>query len=165
MDYRVRAATAKDQSIIWEMLRYASHESSVKSVQQQPLLARYALEWGITGDCGYIAEQNTLHLGMAWLRLWLREDKGFGYVSDQIPELAIAVLPDYRGKGIGTHLLQEILVIAASPKHRFPGVSLSVRADNPAVRLYERLGFIKVSGSEVVNRLGEISFNMLHEFG
>ena len=161
MDYRVRTLTVEDESNIWEMLQYASHESSVKSVQQQPSLARYALHWGRYGDCGYIAEQNTLCIGMAWLRLWQREDKGFGYVSDQIPELAIAVLPDYRKQGIGTYLLRQVLAMA---KERFPGVSLSVRADNPVVRLYERSGFIKVSGSEIVNRIGEVSFNMIHKF-
>ena len=161
MNYTTRPLTVEDEPIVWEMLRYASHESSVKSVRKQPALARYASGWGRVGDVGCIAEQDIFALGIAWLRLWLGEDKGYGYISDRIRELAIAVLPDYRGQGIGSHLLGQILVMA---QDRFPAVSLSVRADNPVVRLYERSGFVKVPGSEVVNRTGTVSFSMVHEF-
>ena len=161
MDYIIRPATAKDEPIVWEMLRHASHEASLKSIRKQPCLACYALDWGSTGDLGYIAEKDKLPVGMAWLRLWLAETKGYGYVNDEIPELAIAVLPDFRGYGIGTQLLIQILKMA---KNRFPGVSLSVRASNPVLRLYERVGFDRIAGSEVTNRVGEISFKMILKF-
>jgi hypothetical protein len=36
MDYIVRPLTVEDESIVWEMLRYASHEPSLDSVQKQP---------------------------------------------------------------------------------------------------------------------------------
>jgi GNAT superfamily N-acetyltransferase len=160
MDFVIRPVMVEDESIVWEMLRYAAHESSIESVQQQPYLARYALNWGRMGDFGYAAS-NTSPIGAAWLRLWLGEDKGFGYVKDEIPELAIAVLPDYRGQGIGTRLLTQILEAA---KIKYPAVSLSVRANNPVLRLYERTGFMKIPGSAVVNRAGEVSFNMMYEF-
>jgi ribosomal protein S18 acetylase RimI-like enzyme len=113
------------------------------------------------GDLGYVASIDTIPIGAAWLRLWLGEDKGFGYVKDKIPELAIAVLPDYRGQGIGARLLTQIL---ATAKIKYSAVSLSVRANNLVVHLYERTGFIKIPGSEVVNRSGEVSFNMVCEF-
>ena len=74
--------------------------------------------------------------------------------------LASAVVPDYRGRGIGTKLLMQILGTA---KMKYSAVSLSVRANNPVVHLYERTGFMKISGSEVVNRAGEVSFNMVCE--
>jgi GNAT superfamily N-acetyltransferase len=149
---------------------------AIASVRQQPYLARYALNWGRIGDLGYVASIDTIPIGAAWLRLWLGEDKGFGYVKDEIPELAIlqrrgfanAVLPDYRGQGIGAQLLTQILGAA---KMKYPAVSLSVRANNPVLRLYERTGFMKIPGSEVVNRFsereasptGEVSFNMMCE--
>jgi ribosomal protein S18 acetylase RimI-like enzyme len=160
MDYTVRPLAVEDESIVWEMLRYASHEPSLDSVQKQPYLARYASGWGRVGDLGCVATKDIASIGAAWLRLWIQEDKGFGYVSDEIPELAIAVLPNFRGQGIGTRLLMQVLEMA---KGRFPAVSLSVRADNSAVRLYERAGFTKVAGSEVINRTGEVSFNMMCE--
>jgi ribosomal protein S18 acetylase RimI-like enzyme len=78
-------------------------------------------------------------------------------------------LPDYRGQGIGAKLLTQILDAA---KMKYPAVSLSVRANNPVLRLYERTGFMKIPGSEVVNRFsereasptGDVSFNMVYEF-
>jgi ribosomal protein S18 acetylase RimI-like enzyme len=161
MNYTVCALTVEDESMVWEMLRYAAHESSIESVKQQPYLARYALDWGRVGDLGYVASINATPVGATWLRLWLGEDKGFGYVRNEIPQLAIAVVLDYRGQGIGTNLLTQILGAA---KRNYPAVSLSVRANNPVVQLYERAGFIKIPGSEVVNRAGEVSFNMMCEF-
>jgi ribosomal protein S18 acetylase RimI-like enzyme len=161
MDFTYRPLQLEDDLIVWEMLRYAAHESSVASIQQQPSLARYALDWGREGDVGYAAFRDKIPIGAAWLRLWLREDKGFGYVSDEIPELAIAVVPDCRGQGVGTELLRQILDMA---KARYAAISLSVRANNPVLRLYERTGFIKISGSEVVNRVGDVSFSMMYEF-
>jgi ribosomal protein S18 acetylase RimI-like enzyme len=161
MDLTYRSLMFEDDLIVWEMLRYAAHESSVESIQQQPYLACYALDWGREGDVGYVAFGDMSPIGAAWLRLWLREDKGFGYVNDKIPELAIAVIPDFRGQGVGTELLRRILNTA---KTKYPAVSLSVRANNPVLGLYERTGFIKIPGSEVVNRAGEVSFNMMCEF-
>ena len=143
------------------MLRYASHEPSLESVQKQPYLVRYAAGWGRVGDIGCVADMRKASIGAAWLRLWSAADKGFGFVSDAVPELAMAVLPDHRGHGIGTQLLIQVLEIA---KESFPAVSLNVRADNSVVRLYERAGFVKVSGSEIVNRTGGESFNMVCEF-
>ena len=168
MDFVIRSLIVEDESIVWKMLQYAAHESSIESVRQQPYLARYALNWGRIGDLGYVASilqrrgcaNDTSPIGAAWLRLWLGEDKGFGYVRDEIPELAIAVLPDYRGQGIGSKLLTQILDAA---KINYPAVSLSVRANNPVLQLYERSGFIQIPGSEVVNRAGEVSFSMICE--
>jgi ribosomal protein S18 acetylase RimI-like enzyme len=161
MNFVIRPLVLEDELMVWEMLRYASHESSIASVQQQPYLARYALNLGRIGDVGYVASSDISPIGAAWLRLCLGEDKGFGYVKDEIPELAIAVLPDYRGQGIGTRLLTQVL---GTVKINYPAVSLSVRANNPVLRLYERTGFIQIPGSEVVNRAGEKSFNMIYEF-
>ena len=92
--------------------------------------------------------------------MWSETDKGFGYIRHDIPELSIGVAPDYRGQGIGTRLLPQLL---ADAKEHFSAVSLSVRGDNPAVHLYSRVGFIPVSGSEVLNRTGSESFNMIYE--
>ena len=68
-------------------------------------------------------------------------DPGYGYVADEIPELTIAVAPQHRGRGIGSRLMRELL--AAD----LPAVSLSCDPANPALRLYERLGFVAVGES------------------
>jgi ribosomal protein S18 acetylase RimI-like enzyme len=160
IDYQIRELTTKDESIVWEMLRYAAQQPSIASVRSQPYLARYAADWGRYGDCGYVASQQGIPIGAAWLRLWLGE-RGFGYVNDETPELGLAVLPDYRGRGIGPELLDRVL---QSARERFAGVSLSVRSDNPVLRLYERSGFVKAAGSEHLNRADSISFTMICKF-
>jgi ribosomal protein S18 acetylase RimI-like enzyme len=54
----------------------------------------------------------------------------------------IALLPLYRGRGIGSALIEELLNEAGSLNR---AVKLSVYLANPALRLYERLGFSKIS--------------------
>lgn len=55
------------------------------------------------------------------------------------PELAAAVLPGHRGRGIGKALLG---ALQREARHRgIDRLSLSVERDNPAIALYERLGF------------------------
>ena len=61
-----------------------------------------------------------------------------GSVED-MPELAVSLLPSFRGKGIGTVLLEKFL--EEIKQRNLPGISLSVQKENPAHRLYERLGF------------------------
>ncbi len=161
MDYEIRTLTNEDDSVVWKMLMYASHESSLETVQKQPYLSRYAINLGRMGDMGFIASINEQSIGAAWLRLWSGDDRGFGYIDYSIPELAMAVIPEHRGQGIGTKLLMQVLESAQSA---YPAVSLNVRANNPVVSLYQRAGFVKVEGSEVVNRTGGVSFNMVCRF-
>lgn len=52
----------------------------------------------------------------------------------------IALLDEYRNRGIGTQLLQQL--IASTAQHGIP-LRLQVIKSNPALHLYERLGFVK----------------------
>ncbi|HWB86804.1 MAG TPA: GNAT family N-acetyltransferase [Bryobacteraceae bacterium] len=58
----------------------------------------------------------------------------------------IVLLPEYRGQGIGTALIQQLL--ADSDRTGKP-VRLTVRLDNRARRLYQRLGFRRIGGDEL----------------
>lgn len=140
---------------------YAAHESSIDAVKTNPDLVRYVRGWKRAKDMGLVAEFNGLPVGAAWLRLWPKDDKGYGYLKSDIPELAIAVHPDYRAQDIGTALLKQLLEQAQSS---YPAVSLSIRADNPALRLYQRIGFELVADTEVVNQTGGRSFTMVYPF-
>jgi len=60
-------------------------------------------------------------------------------------------------KGIGEALLGELILEA---ERRGVGLCLNVRDSNPAIRLYERVGFWRVPGTEVKNRTGGLSFGM-----
>jgi hypothetical protein len=51
--------------------------------------------------------------------------------------------------------------LVAEAARRGVGLCLNVRHDNPAQRLYERVGFRLVPGSGVPNRVGGTSFGMI----
>jgi GNAT superfamily N-acetyltransferase len=122
-----------------------------RKIVQRPELARYVTGWGREHDMGFAALDATTGqaAGAAWIRLLSGENRGYGYVDDATPELSIAVLPAWRGQGIGAALLGR-LVQAAQPHYR--ALSLSVAVDNPAVRLYSRLGFrvVRSDGASLI---------------
>lgn len=62
----------------------------------------------------------------------------------------IALLPEYRNAGIGTALLKELLAEAA---HKNQPVVLHVETFNPAMKLYERLGFIKTGENGIYHEM------------
>ncbi len=92
-----------------------------------------------TGDLGVVAERDGRPAGAAWCRLWTPAEHSYGFVDAQTPELAIGVLPELRGQGIGLQLLRALAVVASEDGH--PRLSLSVEHANPARRLYERAGY------------------------
>lgn len=157
---------ADDQKIIWEFLRLAAHEDSIAAVQNELLLALYAENWGREGDFGCAAlhgvdtTQRESVVGVGWARLFSPDAPGFGFLGAHIPEIALAVLPSWRGRGVGRGLL-ETLTFSAALLQKCESLSLNVRADNlAALHLYRDFGFEKVAGSEILNRSGGLSFTM-----
>ena len=109
-------------------------------VDIDPLLARYWKGFGRKeGDVAVCSELDGRIVGVAWTRILGGKHPGYGHIDDKTPEIAIAVLPEYRGLGIGEELLTVLLYQSwCEDKDQ---VSLSVDKDNPARHLYERLGF------------------------
>jgi ribosomal protein S18 acetylase RimI-like enzyme len=116
-------------------------------ILDDPAIARYAVGWGRAGDLGFLAidSHEEKDVGAAWLRLWPEGDHGFGFVDEFTPELSMSVRPGWRGQGIGSLLLKNLL---AEADHRYPAVSLSVATANPAFNLYRRWGFEVCASSE-----------------
>jgi ribosomal protein S18 acetylase RimI-like enzyme len=109
-----------------------------------PELAHYIAGWGRDGDVALLAVEDGTgaRLGAAWYRTFTGDDPGYGYVADDVPELAIAVVAGARRRGVGAALLDALL--AEAERRATPGLSLSVSHGNPSRRLYERAGFVEV---------------------
>lgn len=151
MNCVIRPLKLEDEPFLWEMLYQALYvpegcAALPREVVRLPELARYVQSWGREGDFGFLAKDAIADqsIGAIWLRLLIGENPGYGYVDDNTPELSIAVLPQYRGQGVGSQLLTHLLASESGQS----SISLSVSADNPAVRLYQRFGFAIVSKSD-----------------
>ena len=78
-----------------------------------------------------IVEKDGQPIGRLWIDEW----------RDQIRLVDVALMPEWRGRGIGSALLRDILargVAAGKP------VTIHVEAYNPALSLYQRFGFQQV---------------------
>ena len=114
-------------------------------VMDDPQIAHYIAGWGRLGDEGLVAVEIGVLVGAAWFRLFATGDPGYGFVSAETPELAMAVEARHRGQGIGSELLLGLIEVAR--RRGYPGLSLSVDPENPAKRLYRRAGFLDWAGS------------------
>jgi len=171
--YLIRSLNIADEATLWQMLYHALYVAPGDTpippeVVLDPAISKYVLGWGRTGDQGVLAIVETIvePVGAAWMRLFSSETAGYGYVDAKTPELSVAVLPEYRNQGIGTAMLSRLLKESAS---RYRAVSLSVSPANPALRLYQRLGFEFFSNegesSTMIRRFNESGIKGLREVG
>jgi ribosomal protein S18 acetylase RimI-like enzyme len=159
----VRSVGPEDVDALWACLYHAAHmadrpDEVLLDPRSHSDLRRYVEGWGREGDVGVMAVDGRGRLlGAAWLRcLTAADGHRPEYVDERTPELAVAVLPGNRGEGLGTRLLEALVRQATG---RFPAIVLTVRDQNPASRLYERLGFVAVG--EITNRVGSPSTKMV----
>jgi GNAT superfamily N-acetyltransferase len=128
------------EAVAWRPDRF---RPDVEAVVANPEISRYVDDWGRAGDQGLVAEtESGDKLGAAWYRLFTHDDHGYGFFSPSVPEVTVGVSPSARSRGIGTGLLTTL--IDKARQAGYPALSLSVERDNAAVRLYERLGFVRV---------------------
>ena len=107
-----------------------------RSMIDLPELHVYIADFGTQpGDHCMVAEAEGKVVGAAWCRIM--ED--YGHIDTDTPSLAISLLPKYRGLGIGARLLDALLLLLRENGYR--QASLSVQKENPALRLYQRMGF------------------------
>jgi ribosomal protein S18 acetylase RimI-like enzyme len=136
-----------EQKIATDMLHYAARLDEVgKTLDDFPELGMYEQFYGLNRrDQGLYAICGHELAGAAWIRL-IHEEKGpKAFIDEATPVLTIGVKPQFRGQGIGTQMLEQLLLEAGA---LYDKVSVSVVADSPAVRFYERFGFEKVAHSE-----------------
>lgn len=94
---------------------------------------------GRNGDIALLACVDDVPAGAVWLRYWKAEDGIRGYISDDIPILAIAVKEPFRHQGIGSVLMDGM--IRSARDRGMDRISLCVSKDNAAQNLYRTKGF------------------------
>jgi len=143
---RIRPIQPADQGPLWELLHVALWDPPPaglrpRAVLEHPDVRIYAEGWGRADDVGVVGEGERGEIvGGAWMRV-VPGKRGLAYVDDSTPQLGIAVMPAYQRRGFGRRLLEAALEAARA--HGFRQVALTVHPANPAIALYEELGFRK----------------------
>jgi len=124
------------------------------SIIKKPELQIYISNFGQSQhDKAFVAVCDNKIVGAVWCRMM----KDYGYVDDETPSLAISLYKDYRGKGIGTNLINTILNNLESCGYK--QVSLAVQKANYAVKLYRKTGFVTIDENDeefiMVRRLAD----------
>lgn len=139
----VRRGGAQDLRFLRDMLHHAYYWKERKPDAGPGPVQLYVKAWGRPGDTAVIALLDGFPVGAAWFRLFPATSPGYGFVDEQTPELAVAVVPNARGKGVGSALLSSLLDRARTDGYN--AVSLSVdRHNEGAIALYEQYGFDQV---------------------
>lgn len=118
-------------------------EPPPKSIIYRPELQVYISEFGKSKhDIALVADINGKIVGAVWVRIM----NDYGHIYDKTPSFAISVYKEYRGKGIGTALMSEMLAILK--KRGYKQASLSVQKKNFAAEMYRKLGFKIIDENE-----------------
>lgn len=114
-----------------------------RKIIEQPELTIYYETFG-TGkaDNCIVADVDGKVVGAVWTRIM----NDYGHVDDDTPSFAISLYKEYRGQGIGTRLMQEMLGLLKSQGYQ--RASLAVQKANYAVRMYEKVGFKTVNEND-----------------
>lgn len=111
-------------------------EPPAREIIEQPELKLYYDGFGSgRADNCIVADDNGRVIGAIWTRIM----NDYGHVDDETPSFAISLYKEYRGQGIGTRLMKEMLALLRSQGYR--KASLAVQKANYAVRIYEKVGF------------------------
>ena len=111
-------------------------EPPAREILYQPELKIYYDDFG-TGKADYciVADDNGKVIGAVWTRIM----DDYGHVDDDTPSFAISLYKEYRGQGIGTWMMREMLALLKEKGYK--QASLAVQKANYAVRMYEKVGF------------------------
>lgn len=148
MDYNIRTILEGEDSLLQDFLYEAIFvpegvSAPPKSIINQPELQVYIADFGKKkDDIGLIAEIDKKAVGAVWVRIM----NDYGHIDNDTPSFAISLYKDYRGFGIGTNLMKEMLRILKGRGYK--QASLAVQKANYAVRMYQKTGFEIVDENE-----------------
>lgn len=147
MDYRIREIRQEEYAILDDFLYEAIFipegvEEPPNSIIRQSELQVYVSDFGKKDDHCLVAEVDGEIIGAVWTRIM----NDYGHVDDTTPSFAISLYQDFRGQGIGTALMEEMLALLR--ERGYKKASLSVQKESYAYQLYLKVGFGIVDENE-----------------
>ncbi|MEE8870279.1 MAG: GNAT family N-acetyltransferase [Acidipropionibacterium acidipropionici] len=145
-----RRATPEDLRFMVHILCLAaggpSGPLSVKECHDDPALAHYLDLW-TPDQIGLICSDDHRPIGACWTVLRPAADPGRGFVAPGIPELIIAIAPEYQDRGHGSFLLAATL--QATDDAGVRSVSAAVNDDDArSIGLLRGAGFTSVGSHD-----------------
>ncbi len=141
MEYTIREMTVEEYPLLNDFLYEAIFipdgiEPLPKSIIASPELQIYIERFGaLKDDFALVAEVEGKIVGAVWVRIM----NDYGHTDEETPSLAISLYKEYRGQGIGTNMMKEMLSLLKT--HGYKRVSLSVQKANYAAEMYRKMGF------------------------
>lgn len=148
MEYTIRKIQKQEYPLLDNFLYEAIFipegiEPPPKTIIASPELQIYIERFGeLRDDNGLVAEVDGKIVGAVWARIM----NDYGHIDNKTPSLAISLYKEYRGFGIGTAMMIEILALLKG--NGYQQVSLSVQKANYAAKLYLKVGFEIVRENE-----------------
>lgn len=114
-----------------------------REIINAPELQVYVKDFGKQqGDICLVAEVEEKIVGAVWVRIM----DDYGHVEDGVPSFAISLYNEYRGHGIGTAMMKQMLT--ELKERGYQKASLAVQKANYAVKMYKNVGFEIVDENE-----------------
>ena len=141
MEYAIREMTVPEYPLLSDFLYEAIFipddiKPPSRNIICSPELQVYIDQFGsLKDDFALVAEIEGKIIGAVWIRIMY----DYGHIDDETPSLAISLYKEYRGRGIGTEMMKEMLSLLKT--HNYKRVSLSVQKANYAAEMYRKIGF------------------------
>lgn len=148
MEYTIRKMTVPEYPLLSDFLYEAifipdGMKPPPRNIIASPELQIYVERFGaLKDDFALVAEIEGKVVGAVWVRIM----NDYGHIDEETPSLAISLYKEYRGQGIGTDMMKEMLALLKS--HGYSRISLSVQKANYAAKLYLKVGFEIVRENE-----------------
>ena len=141
MDYKIRPIHTDEIYLLNDFIYEAIFQRDENNLLPRDVIFKpdiwiYVEDFGKKpDDLCLVAECDGKICGAVWTRII----NAFGHVDNDTPEFAISLYKEYRGHGIGTAMMREILILLKEKGYK--QTSLAVQKDNYAVRMYKEVGF------------------------
>ncbi len=161
MNYIIRKPTENEYILLNDFIFEAIYipegvAAPPKSIINQPDLQLYVSDFGKQKDdyC-FVTEVDGEVVGAVWVRIM----NDYGHIDDETPSFAISLYKEYRGYGIGTAMMKQMLSLLKKIGYR--KTSLAVQKANYAFKMYLKVGFEIVDENEeeyiMVNYLEKVA--------